>query len=242
MKIMSSFTHPQVVQNLYECLCSVENKGRYPEECGKQSRSGHHWLPLYLFPTMEINGAPKQPAYKLSSKYLPLCSSEQTNSYRFGTTWGWVNDDRFFFFCVNYPFKTGFVVRVTKWHILCKGHSYPLQLEMLPGWWPDWLLWVTSLLWKPSQNLLALYQPEGKTSTRGLEHLRQCYFVEVIEVCVLKGKWKKLASKSFWMKLKSRYWFVIYLPPLTTDDQVPPEGLLRVGGGAETSTDAPWDI
>lgn len=32
------------------------------------------------------------------------------------------------------------------------------------------------------------------------------------------------------------------LPPLTTDDQVPPEGLLRVGGGTETSTDAPWDI
>ncbi len=40
MKILSSFTHPQVVQNLYECLCSAEHKGRYSEECGKQNSSG----------------------------------------------------------------------------------------------------------------------------------------------------------------------------------------------------------
>ncbi len=40
MKILSSFTHPQVVPNLYECLCSAEHKGRYSEECGKQSSSG----------------------------------------------------------------------------------------------------------------------------------------------------------------------------------------------------------
>ncbi len=39
-----------------------------------------------FFPTMEVNGAPKQPDYKLSSKYLPLCSAEQRHSYRFGTT------------------------------------------------------------------------------------------------------------------------------------------------------------
>jgi len=35
---------------------------------------------------MEVNGAPKQPGYKLSSKPLPLGSAEQRNSYRFGTT------------------------------------------------------------------------------------------------------------------------------------------------------------
>ncbi len=78
MKILSSFTHPHVVPNLYECVCSAEHKGRYSEECGKQSS--------IFFPTMEVNGAPKQPDYKLSSKYLPLCSAEQRNSYRFGTT------------------------------------------------------------------------------------------------------------------------------------------------------------
>ncbi len=40
-----------------------------------------------FFPTIEVNGAPKQPDYKLSSEYLPLCS-EQTHSYRFGSTCG----------------------------------------------------------------------------------------------------------------------------------------------------------
>ncbi len=39
-----------------------------------------------FFNTMEVNGAPKQPDYKLSSEYLPLCSAEQTHSYRFGST------------------------------------------------------------------------------------------------------------------------------------------------------------
>ncbi len=36
--------------------------------------------------TMEVNGAQKQSDYKLSSKYLPLCSAEQRHSYSFGTT------------------------------------------------------------------------------------------------------------------------------------------------------------
>ncbi len=43
-----------------------------------------------FFPTIEVNGALKQPDYKLSSKYLTLCLAVQRNSYRFGTTWGWV--------------------------------------------------------------------------------------------------------------------------------------------------------
>ncbi len=32
VKILSLFTHPQVVPNLYEFLCSAEHKGRYFEE------------------------------------------------------------------------------------------------------------------------------------------------------------------------------------------------------------------
>ncbi len=52
---------------------------------------------VFFSPTIEVNGVPKQPDYKLSSEYLLLCS-EQTHSYRFGSTWGWVNDDRIFIF------------------------------------------------------------------------------------------------------------------------------------------------
>ncbi len=65
---------------------------------------------------MEVNGAPKQPGYKLSSKYLPLCSAEQRNSCMFGTTWGWVNDDRIFIF----------------------GWTIPLNLLISPGWATRW--------------------------------------------------------------------------------------------------------
>ncbi len=51
MKILSSFTHPQVDPNLYECVCS-EHKGRYSEEWGTQSS--------VFSSTIEVNGAPKQ--------------------------------------------------------------------------------------------------------------------------------------------------------------------------------------
>ncbi len=88
MKILS-FAPPQVVPNLYECVCSAEHKERYSEECRKQSCSGALLTSiLFVFPTVEVNSAPKQPGYKLSSKYLPLCSAEQRHSHIFGTTSG----------------------------------------------------------------------------------------------------------------------------------------------------------
>ncbi len=49
MKILSSFTPPQVVPNLYECVCSAEHKGRYSEECGKQSSSGAPLTSIVFF-------------------------------------------------------------------------------------------------------------------------------------------------------------------------------------------------
>ncbi len=89
MKILSSFTPPQVVPNLYECLCSAEHKGRYSEECGKQSSSGAPLTSIvFFFPTMEVNGAPAwlQTFFKISS-------------FVFSGT------KNFFHFWVNYPFK-----------------------------------------------------------------------------------------------------------------------------------------
>ncbi len=104
MKILSSFTHSQVVPNLYECLCSAEHKGRYSEECGKQSSSGAPLTSIVFFFLLWKSMVPqKQPGYKLSSKYLPLCSAEQRHSYRFRTTWGRVNDDRIFIFGWTIP-------------------------------------------------------------------------------------------------------------------------------------------
>ncbi len=65
--LILSFTHPQVDPNLYEYLCSAEQKRRYSEECGEKSSFGALLTSVvFFFPTMEVNGAPKQPGYKLS--------------------------------------------------------------------------------------------------------------------------------------------------------------------------------
>ncbi len=82
MRILSSFTHTQVVPNLYECICSAEHKGRYSEECGKQSSSGAPLTSIVFHSYYGSQWCPKQPDYKLSSEYLPLCSAEQRHSYR----------------------------------------------------------------------------------------------------------------------------------------------------------------
>jgi len=44
--------------------------------------------------TMEVNGVHELSGCRHSSKYIPLCSAEERKSYRYETTWGWVNYDR----------------------------------------------------------------------------------------------------------------------------------------------------
>ncbi len=45
----------------------LEHKGRYSEECGETEQFwGTIDFHIIFFPTMEVNGSPKQPAYKLS--------------------------------------------------------------------------------------------------------------------------------------------------------------------------------
>ncbi len=55
---------------------------------------------------MEVNGAPELLCFPHFSEYLPLWWAEQRHSYRFGTTWGWVNDDRIFIFGWTIPLRT----------------------------------------------------------------------------------------------------------------------------------------
>jgi len=97
-KFISSCTHPQVVSNVYEFLSSAEHKWRYFEEC-QEPNSWTHWFPYET--TISYYGSQWRP----STVWLPtffkispfFCSAEERNSYRFETTWGWVNDDRIFF-------------------------------------------------------------------------------------------------------------------------------------------------
>ncbi len=113
--IILSFTHPQVVPNLYECLCS-EHKGRYSEESGKQSSSGASLTSIvFIFPTMIVNGAPKtawlQTFFRISS--FVFRHSYKWNYLRASK---WQNDH----FWVNYPFNLYFTWPpfCYRWHSL----------------------------------------------------------------------------------------------------------------------------
>ncbi len=102
MKILSSFTHPQVVPNLYECLCSAEHKGRYSEECGKQSSSG---TPVFFF----LQWKSMAPQNSLVTNFLQnifLCVRQNKEIHTGlelleGEFKSWKN----FHFWVNYPFN-----------------------------------------------------------------------------------------------------------------------------------------
>ncbi len=109
MKILSSFTHPQVVPNLYECLCSAEHKGRYSEECGKQSSSGAPLNSIVFFSSYGSQWCPKtawlQTFFKISSFVFGRAKKFiQGWNYLRVSKW-WQN----FYFWVNYPFNDGFV-------------------------------------------------------------------------------------------------------------------------------------
>ncbi len=54
-----------------------------------------------------------------STKHLLLCSTKERNSYRFGVTWGWINDDRILFFW-------------TDWSILKPSHPPLLNISFVP--------------------------------------------------------------------------------------------------------------
>ncbi len=71
MKILLSFTHPQVVPNLYECLCSAEQKGRYSEECGKRSSSGAPLTSIVFILYYGSQWCPRTADYKNSLEETP---------------------------------------------------------------------------------------------------------------------------------------------------------------------------
>ncbi len=57
-------------------------------------------------------------------KYLNLCSEDERRSYGFGTTWGWVINDKILIFWVNYPFNRNVVPRPTNICPTLVNHFY----------------------------------------------------------------------------------------------------------------------
>ncbi len=105
MKILSSFTHPQVVPNLYECLCSAEHKGRYSEECEKQSSSG---APLTSIVFLFLLWKSMVPQNSLVTNFLQISSFVFGRTKKFIQVWNYLRVSKWwqnFHFWVNYPFK-----------------------------------------------------------------------------------------------------------------------------------------
>jgi len=87
IKILSSFTHPHVVQTeRIDFLCWTQKKIFYIVLVTRQFTEVIDLI--YIFPTMQVNGCRQLSGYQHSLKYL-FCSAEEINSYRFWTTWGW---------------------------------------------------------------------------------------------------------------------------------------------------------
>ncbi len=77
MKILSSFTHPQVVPNLYETYTTLAVIRKI---FWRKFVTRLFWGTIDFHSrkknTMEVNGAPELLCFPHSSEYLPLCSAE----------------------------------------------------------------------------------------------------------------------------------------------------------------------
>jgi len=103
--------------------------------------------------TMEVNRYRQKFNKQHCLKYFLLCSTEERNSYRFGTTWGWVNDDIIFIFGWTIPLKGQWIY----------GTSSCQCILDLPG--SHLVTWIMSLtrVWNSSVYLGA-DRTQGPTS------------------------------------------------------------------------------
>ncbi len=116
------------MQPIARCLCRISSKSHYikltydlgkiwsikdtknKEDILKNVVTKQFWLPLTSIILYEQTN---QKTLRHFSKYLLLCYTKESKSYRFGTTWGWVND---------YTFTLG-------WTILLTGSFYYSSLS-----------------------------------------------------------------------------------------------------------------
>ncbi len=84
--------NPRVIQTCMNVFVLLNTK----EDILKNVETEQFWIIVFVS-LLWKSMVPKTADYKLSPKYLPLCSAEQTHSYRSGNTRGWVNDRIFIF-------------------------------------------------------------------------------------------------------------------------------------------------
>ncbi len=105
MKILSSFTHPQVVPNLYEFLVLPNTKEDILKKVCNQAVLGHHWLhsrkKIY---TMQV----VCPRTALFPTFFRISSFVFSRTKTFIQVWNYLRVSKWwqnFHFWVNYPFK-----------------------------------------------------------------------------------------------------------------------------------------
>ncbi len=106
-----SFTHPHVVPNLYECICSAEQKGRYSEECGRRSSSG---APLTFIVFFSYFGSQRCLKTAWLQTFFRISSFVFSRTKTFIQVWNYlrgVSDDRIFIFGRTIPLRMNL-----KWH------------------------------------------------------------------------------------------------------------------------------
>jgi len=119
-------------------------------------------------------------SYQHSSKYLLLCSAEERNFYRFGTTWGWVNGRRIVIFGRTIPLRTVYWLvlwKIKKW---VYGSGAKMQF---------WNLYF----WKIKQNLSKMYIQLTAVSCWS-EYLRQ--YTNTLVLLFTQIMWDRLWNKN----------------------------------------------
>ncbi len=83
----------------------LKENSQYNDRC--RTMQTEYSTSLLRRPFMVVCVARKHPFIKKKNKtqFPLLFTTEESQSYRFGTTWGWVNDDRIYFFMWTIPVK-----------------------------------------------------------------------------------------------------------------------------------------
>ncbi len=118
-----------------------------------------------------------QRALRIHQKYLNLCSKDERRSYGFGTTWGWVINDKNFILGWRNP--------LNRQILLCIKITV-----MLPSFWSQVSspVWLFDLRWK-----LSFWQNSLQNS--GLVNIPSWHLLFwVASLCMFKNDWQS----KFW--------------------------------------------
>ncbi len=104
-----------------------------------------YWSPCYISGPGNIAVAllsmESQRALGFHQKYLNLCSEDERRSSRFGTTWGWVINDRIFIFVWTNPLMLYFIILALFYFCTIHFFSSNILRSYIAGQVPYWCMY-----------------------------------------------------------------------------------------------------